>query len=111
MKRTVQLLPVLAVLLSVTVSLSAASARSLVADTRINSAGTNPLESDAEAVPKERKAFPKKYHRPEASKGPITRLWGIPDTEALVGHAFSLTIPKESFQGPVVSYTVSNKLW
>lgn len=38
----------------------------------------------------------------------VTRHWGVPDMEAVVGRTFSFRIPEDAFSGPVTSYSVSS---
>ncbi|XP_041985077.1 dystroglycan isoform X3 [Aricia agestis] len=42
----------------------------------------------------------------EIAKNGLTRLWGVPDTSAYVGHLFRMEIPKEAFSGDVIAYKV-----
>lgn len=37
---------------------------------------------------------------------PVSRLWGVPDTYAVVGKLFSLAVPKKAFKGDIDYYEV-----
>lgn len=38
---------------------------------------------------------------------PVHRVWGIPDTQTIVGKLFILQIPKDAFKGDIDHYEVS----
>lgn len=37
---------------------------------------------------------------------PVQRLWGIPDTQAIVGKLFVLNVPNDAFKGDIDYYEV-----
>ena len=55
-------------------------------------------ESDAEEKPKDTKF---------SNIVPVHRVWGIPDTQTVVGKLYVLQIPKDAFKGDIDHYEVS----